>query len=515
MELSPKQQSVEQIKKAGRILILGHKNPSGDFLGSALALAKSLAGQGKSVEVVASDSIPEIYNFLPDVDSIKNGFSQDTGKIIRINLKKVPVKSVKFQKDEEHLDLILEAEKNLKFEFLDILNGEPKPDLIIVLDTPDVEKIDSIYDKNTEIFFEVPVINIDHHAGNEYFGTVNLVDLTATSTAEILVSLLEALGVKISDADTSTLLLSGIISETQSFRSSGTTPKSLTVAAQLLASGGRQQEIVNNLYRRRPMALMKVWGEMVSDIQLDANHEFAWTKVKLEKNSAISTADVMDAADELLSNNPDTNAVLILAQKGNGPVIGKFKSRKNYDVLRLAQLFEGEGVPTNATFELSDMKIGDAELLVLKTLADFWGEEKPTGGDLWNVVESSQDKEIEAEMVIGPEIKGNPSTNAQDTSNDAEAELEKELTETPNPERDAEIEKEMTSEDVIDSALNSIEKEEHKVEKRKPSGSFSSVGDVLYSKKSDYDIPIKHVAPKKSSATAQDKEIDVFDEDDE
>lgn len=500
MELSPKQQSVEQIKKAGRILILGHKNPSGDFLGSALALAKSLTDLGKSVEVVASDSIPEIYNFLPDVDSIKNGFSQDTGKIIRINLKKVPVKSVKFQKDEEHLDLILEAEKNLKFEFLDILNGEPKPDLIIVLDTPDVEKIDSIYDKNTEIFFEVPVINIDHHAGNEYFGTVNLVDLTATSTAEILVSLLEALGVKISDADTSTLLLSGIISETQSFRSSGTTPKSLTVAAQLLASGGRQQEIVNNLYRRRPMALMKVWGEMVSDIQLDANHEFAWTKVKLEKNSAISTADVMDAADELLSNNPDTNAVLILAQKGSGPVIGKFKSRKNYDVLRLAQLFEGEGVPTNATFELSEMKIGDAELLVLKTLADFWGEEQPAGGDLWQVVESnsaeaSLDKEIEREMTASP-IKD-------------EAEFEKEATETPNPERDAKIEKEMTSEDVIDSALHSIEKEEHKVEKRKPSGSFSSVGDVLYSKKSDYDIPIKHVAPKTKD------EIDVFDEESE
>lgn len=477
MELSPKQQSVEQLKKANRILIIGHKGPSGDFLGSALALKKALSDIGKTVEVAVSDPIPETYSFLPYIDEIKSNFSQDSGKILRINTQKVPVKSVKFQKDENSLDLILEADKNLKFEYIDIINGEPKPDLIIVLNTSDVEKIDSIYDKNTELFFEVPVINIDHHAGNEYFGTVNLVDLTATSTAEILVALLEALGIKINDPDSATLLLAGIISETGSFRSQNTTPKSLTVAAQLLASGGRQQEIVNNLYRKRPMALMKIWGEMLADIKQDKNHQFAWTKVKLPEDSAVTVNDVMDAADELLSGNPGTEVIMILAQKGKGPVLGKFKAKKGNDVLPLATLFGGDGVPTNSTFELSDLKLGDAELLVLKTLSDFWGEEKTSDSDVWDVIDRDTDKEIEKEMTETPKVK-------------------------------SESRKRLPEDDVIDSALSSIAKEENKVKKsKKGAGSFSSVGEVLYKKTANFEIPIKHEKVE--------KEIDVFDEDEE
>lgn len=493
MELSPKQQSVEQIKKANRILIIGHKNPSGDFLGSALALQKALTEMGKTVQVAISDDIPSTFAFLPYIDQIKTNFSQDSGKIIRINTQKVPVKSVKFQKDAEFLDFILEADKNIKFEYLTILNGEPKPDLIIVLNTADVEKIDAIYDKNTELFFEVPIINIDHHAGNEYFGTVNLVDLTATSTAEILVALLEALGIKISDADSATLLLAGIISETGSFRSQNTTPKSLTVAAQLLAGGGRQQEIVNNLYRKRPMALMKIWGEMLSDVQTDKNHSFAWTKVKLAEDSAVTVNDVMDAADELLTNNPGIEMILILVQKGKGSVCGKFKATKGQDILPLAQLFKGDGVPTNATFELADMKLGDAEMTVLKTLSDFWGEDGTPEKDVWDVIEKDEEKEIEREMIATPKV-----------SEKKEAEIEKEMTETP---------KIQTKEgaDVIDTALSSIEKEEQKVTKgtsKKGPGSFSSVGEVLYKKTANFEIPIKHDKPAE-------KEIDVFDEENE
>jgi bifunctional oligoribonuclease and PAP phosphatase NrnA len=497
MELSPKQQSVEQIKKASRILIIGHKNPSGDFLGSALALQKALTEIGKSAEVAISDPVPDIFMFLPFIDQIKTDFSQNTGKILRINTNKVPVKSVKFQKDEGTLDFILEADKNLKFEFIEIINGEPKPDLIVVLNTSDVEKIDAIYDKNTELFFEVPVINIDHHAGNDYFGTVNLVDLTATSTAEILVSLMEALGIKIADVDSATLLLAGIIAETGSFRSQNTTPKSLTVAAQLLAAGGRQQEIVNNLYRKRPMALMKTWGEMLSDIKLDANHKFAWTKVKLDEDSSVTIEDVMDSADELLSNNPNTEMVLILVQKGKGTIAGKFKSRKGISVLELAQLFEGDGVPTNATFELSDMKLGDAELTVLKTLADYWGEETEGGKDLWDIVEGKTESgtaaEIEKEMTKTPELP-----------KEQVAEIEAEMVETPEKKEDA---------DVIEHALHSIEKEENKLGKtKKGPGNFSSVGEVLYKKTAKFDIPIKQDMAKPK---AKEKEIDVFDEDDE
>lgn len=484
MELSPKQQTVELVKKANRVLILGHKEADGDLLGSSLALSKSLVSLGKTAEVVVTENIAEIFKFLPFMDSLKNELKLTEGKILRIDTKRYPIAGMKYQKENDHLDIILDAEKNLKFEFVEIVNGTPKPDLIIVLDTPDVEKIDDVYDKNTELFFEVPIINIDHHPGNEYFGTVNLVDLTASSTAEILVSLFEALGIKISDPDTATALLLGIISDTQSFRTQATTPKSLTVAAQLLAAGARQQEIISNLYKKRPMVLLKLWGEMLSGVTLDHDHRFAWTKVKLKDiaGSDISVNDVLDAADELLSNTPDADTILILCESKTGEVMGKLKGSKMGSVLELAKLFGGDGTPTNASFVMKDVSLSDAEMKILKRIQDFWSEKgEASKKEVWDVIDKSDEKDLtapETEEEIEETIPG--------------------LDELTPPETEEEIE-EATPEkngDVIDSALKSLNQEQENKE-----NSLTPLKDVIENKKKQY--------------LKENEEIDVFEEEDE
>jgi phosphoesterase RecJ-like protein len=506
MELSPKQQTVEQIKKAKKILILGHQKPEGDFLGAALALETALKNLEKTVEVVISDSLPEIYSFLPNTKNLKNEIEMVEGKILRIDTEKYPVSGMKYQKNDKHLDIILESDKNLKFQFVEIINGIPKPDLIIVLDTADVEKIDSAYDKNTELFFEVPVINIDHHAGNEYFGSVNLVDLTATSTCEILVSLFEALGVKIADPDTATCLLTGIIADTQSFRSPSTTPKSLTVAAQLLAAGGRQQEIITHLYKKRPMALLKLWGEMLAGISLDKTHRFAWTKVQMSEleGTGITATDVFDAADELLSNTPDADTILILCEVAKGKVKGKIKGAKETNILPLAQLFDGDGVATNANFEVNGTDLANIEMNILKRIHDYWGDkgQNPTT-EVWQVIEK---KEVEVEPPKGlsaamtTEEVQEAETPKEDLSvPETKEEIEETtVTETENPEFFKDVVKTETQADPIENALKSIEKEQNEV------GGFTPIGEVI-KKKKDYvkDEPLD---------STKDEEIDVFDE---
>jgi phosphoesterase RecJ-like protein len=525
MELSPKQQEVEQIKKANKILILGHQTPEGDFLGSALALSAALKSLGKSAEVVVSDNIPATYQYLPNLNEIKDSLNLTKGKVLRINTKDYPIHGMQYQKHDDFLDIILDSEKNLKFQFVEIINGLPKPDLIIVLDTADVEKIDSAYDKNTELFFEVPVINIDHHAGNEYFGQVNLVDLTATSTAEILVSLFEALGVKISDPDMATMLLTGIISDTASFRSANTTPKSLTVAAQLLAAGGRQQEIITNLYKKRPMALLKLWGEMLAGISLDASHRFAWTKVKMAEmqNMGIEASDVFDAADELLLNTPDADTILILCEVGKGKVKAKLKGSKESNVLPLAEIFGGSGTSLSANFEVEGDELDTIELNILKKIHDFWGdkgqnEEKA----VWEILAGPQEEltvpttqeEIEEtieEKLSTPETKKEVEEVTPEPLSAPVTEIEKEATETPKetkesktttpPKHPLETIREIreswdlsTSDgkDPIDDAIASIEKEQEK-------GGFSKIGDVI--------------KKKRNYLHSDDEVIDIFDED--
>lgn len=466
MELSPKQQAIELIKKAEKILILGHKEPSGDFLGSALAIAEALKSVGKKTEVIVSDPIPEIFKFLPFINEITTQYRHSNGKIIRINTQKIPVKSMQWQKGDNHLDIILETEKNLKFEFLEIINGKPKPDLIIVLCTTDTQKIDKTYDENTKLFFEVPIINIDHHAGNDYFGTVNLVDLTATSSAEILVSLFESLGIKIDNPDIATCLLTGIISETQSFRTQNTTPKSLTVAAQLLAAGARQQEIISNLYKKRPLALLKLWGDMLAGLSSDHEHRFAWTKVSLKNTTEnITPDDVFDAADELLSNTPEADLILIICETKTNQIEAKLKAKRGKDALEIAKIFDGDGISSNAYFSLQNINLERAEPFILKEIHAYWQKtnQPPLNKkEVWDVLTPELSK------------KGKNLSNPSESSDDEN------------------IVNQNSDDDIIERAIESLEKKEGE----KKNG-FASIGEILKQK-----IQSKKI----------DKEIDIFDE---
>lgn len=475
MELSPKQQTVNEIKKASRILVLGHKKPDGDHLGSLLALEGALKKLDKKCEVVVSDKIDEIFKFLPGANKVKTDFQHTDGKMLKIDTKKIPISGMKWQRDGDFLNIYLETDKNLKFEFIKIENGLPKPDLVIIVDTPDVEKIDAVYDKNTELFFEIPIINIDHHPGNEYYGTVNLVDLTATSTAEILVSLFEALGLKIDGTELATNLLAGIIYDTQSFRNQTTTPKSLTVAAQLLAAGGKQQEIISNFYKQKPVELLKVWGEMLSNIEEDKTHRFAWTTIDTINNNSISKEDIFGATDDLLSNTPDADMSLILFRGSDDKetVYGKLKGSKNKEVLTIAKLFGGGGTTFDALFEYKESNLEKAKNKILKKIADSWQDDGTIEKqEVWEVIDKNE-KDSSTKTVAN---------EALGKQNGAESRIK------------IDKRKRLEKEDAIEEALRSISQ----VEKERNQKEFINIREIIDKKKIDL--------------SGNNGDLDVFDE---
>lgn len=473
MELSPKQQAVNEIKKAESVLILGHRKPDADHLGSMLALSLALDTLGKKTELVVSGKIEANFKFLPGIEKIKDNFRHSEDKILKIDTNKIPIKGMKWQKEDEYLNIFLESEKNLKFEFIEIDNGKPRPDLVIVLNTPDIENIDNIYNKNTELFYEVPIVNIDHHPGNEYFGTINLVDLTATSTAEILVSLIEALGQKIDNEEVATSLLSGIIYSTQSFRNQNTTPKSLTVAAQLLAAGAKQQEIISNFYKKKPVELLRVWGEMLAHINEDRVHRFAWTVVDAADEQNVSKEDIFSAGDDLLTNTPDADIVLILykGKENPGIVFGKLKGSKNKEVLSLAKLFGGNGTNSDAQFNIKEESLEIAEKIILKKIADSWQDnDEIEKQEVWDVIESKNNSEGVEKNIDQPEVK----------------------------KENLKVAKE--KEDAIEEALKSISQ----IEKDQDRKEFEHIGEVISRKKGGMRV----IEGQKD----KEEEIDIFDE---
>ena len=141
-------------------------------------------------------------------------------------------------------------------------------DLIFVLGAKSLEDLGGLYEQNTDLFFETPKINIDNRAENEYFGQINLVDITVTSAAEILAELLQKYEEQLMDQDIATCLLLGIISSTRSFQHVQTTPKAFLKASELVALGARQQEIIKNIYKTKSLPLLKLWGRALARMKI-------------------------------------------------------------------------------------------------------------------------------------------------------------------------------------------------------------------------------------------------------
>lgn len=399
MELTPKQQTVELIRTARRIVVFSHQHPDGDAVASMLALTLALRKLGKTVTPACSDPVPQYLQFLPATDQVVREFDVASEFVISVDTKSVEIDKLgyKNQPEQQKLNIVIKPSRGtITPEMVSFSGGNPTADLLIVLDTNDVERLGAIYDQYTSLFYETPIINIDHHPGNDYFGKVNWVDLTATSTAEILVSLIESLsslntrpGAAVAtpankpaapvapktllDADIATLLLAGITTDTGSFQNSNTTPKSFTVAAQLVAAGARQQEIVQHIYKTKPLSTLKLWGKILGNIQEDEAGRFIWSTVHQADFSTFGAAEAETSGviDELLKTAPGIDFALLLSEKSDGLYASLRGVTKSVSVADIAGLFGGGGHDMAAAFRIAGGSLPENESEIIEKIRQF------------------------------------------------------------------------------------------------------------------------------------------------
>ncbi len=378
MELTPKQQTTQTIAAASKILVLTHVNPDGDALGSLIALYLVLKKLGKDVTAVAPEVVPNAFGFLPNTADLTKSFSGTKDFIITIDTSKTNVDRLGYKHlpEENKLNIVISPRGGtFKSEDVSFSYGASKFDLIIVLDSPDLERLGPLYDNESQLFYETPVINIDHHAGNDFFGKINWVDLTATSSAEILVSLIESLAreTPLIDENIATALLTGIITDTGSFQNANTTPKSLTVAAQLVAAGGRQQEIIRHIFKTKPLSTLKLWGRILESVRLDGPGRFIWAKISQADflSAGAQESETSGVIDELLKSAPNIDFVLLLSEKA-GQLDGSLRSvAPGIDVSQIAKLFGGGGHEAAAGFQLPGGSLIANEGGILTKIREF------------------------------------------------------------------------------------------------------------------------------------------------
>jgi phosphoesterase RecJ-like protein len=390
MEQTPKQQTVELVRNAKKIIVFSHHNPDGDALGSALALTLALRKLGKEVTVANSDPVPNTFKFLPAQEQIVSELATSGEFVISVNTNGIEVDKLGYKNvvEEQKLNIVIKTNKGaITQDLLTFKSSGASADLIFVLDTNDVDRLGSIYDRYTGLFYETPIINIDHHPGNDYFGKVNWIDLTATSTCEILVSLLESLSTlakpagaeaaaktpSLIDADIATLLLTGLTTDTGSFQNTNTTPKSFTVAAQLVAAGARQQEIVQHIYKTKSLSTLKLWGKILSGVQYDPTHRFLWSTVSGTDFTAFgaSETETTGVVDELLKSAPNIDFALLLSEKSQGLYASLRGVNKMVSVAQIAELFGGGGHEMAAAFRIPNGSLGENESEVIEKIRAF------------------------------------------------------------------------------------------------------------------------------------------------
>ena len=204
---------------------------------------------GKKVTSLVSDTLPQQIGFLETADLDKS-LSGLRDFILKVDLKQAEVDKLRYEVQEGKLNIFITPFKG-GFTQSDVsfAHGAYHYDLVIVLGVPTRARIDRVFADNQTLFASVPLVNIDFHRSNEQFGAINLIDPSAASLSEILVALAESLQNGIVDEPIATALLTGLMASTDRFTAIHTTAKSMTVAAQLMAAGAKQPNIVRALYR--------------------------------------------------------------------------------------------------------------------------------------------------------------------------------------------------------------------------------------------------------------------------
>ncbi|MEK7189439.1 MAG: DHH family phosphoesterase [Patescibacteria group bacterium] len=371
MALNLNQQIQEAINRSRQILITFRQNGDGDAIAASLALAQVLQKQGKQVEITCDSFVtPAQLKFLHSIQNVKPQLSPLQKFIIKVDVTKNKLETLSYDVKDGFLYIYITPRGGL-INRADVQTAatDLKFDLIIILDSPDLASLGKIYENNTELFVRTPTINIDHNPANEHFGKINLVEISTSSTCEIVFELLSQIEAEYLDTEIATFLLTGMIVKTRSFKTPSTNSRTLDNAGKLVEMGARREEIVQNLYRNRTLSTLKLWGQALA--HLKNNNQLGLVSLNLTKhdflNSGATPDDLPEIIDELIVNAPEAK-IIVLLYETNQAVEGIVSVNRGLDAQALVKPFNPEGTKERVKISIKNKDLVTAEKEVIENI---------------------------------------------------------------------------------------------------------------------------------------------------
>jgi hypothetical protein len=243
---TPKQQIVERVKSGKNVLVTVGNNPSVDELAAALGFTFMLGKLEKHVTSVFSGDIPPAMSFLDPESTFEN--SVDSLRDFIIALDKEKADKLRYKLEDDVVKIFITPYKTtLKKEDFTFSQGDLNVDVVVAIGVKKQEDLDKAITSHGRILHDAAVISINAGDKAGDLGAINWNDPAASSVSEMLVSISEAFGSGLLDEQISTAFLTGIVAETNRFSNEKTSPKVMTMSAQLMAAGANQQLIASNL----------------------------------------------------------------------------------------------------------------------------------------------------------------------------------------------------------------------------------------------------------------------------
>jgi nanoRNase/pAp phosphatase (c-di-AMP/oligoRNAs hydrolase) len=345
MTLSPQEQFKQFLEKSKDVLILIPENPSGDAIGSAWALYFFLKKMGAKSSIAFSNNLSPKYSFLPRPEKIMTEISGARDFVLSFDTAHNKIEGFRTEEIDGKFNIYLTPEKgSINPRDFSFILAKFKYDLIIVIDSPDLERLGKIYEKNPDLFFEVPLVNIDYRSNNDSFGQINLLDVTASSCSEILHQVLSQVQPELIDKEIADCLLTGIISATESFQKKNTTPKALLAAAALMDAGADQQTIIRWIFKTQPLHILKLWGRAMTNLNWDSAAKIAWTTLSVEDfvQSRASQKDVLPILEKLQENYSEGQVFMALYNDTPLSTIAVIKTASSETLREISLILDGK-----------------------------------------------------------------------------------------------------------------------------------------------------------------------------
>jgi nanoRNase/pAp phosphatase (c-di-AMP/oligoRNAs hydrolase) len=341
MALPETQQALSVIQKSPNILLLVSAKPSADAFASMVALYMALLNRQKGeIDAVSSSHVPRNLQFLPG--SSQTSMQPKVQPEIVMDVAG-PSTITHMRHDQLNggmrLHITLSEGAEINKEHIEVHVRQLPYDAVIVFGISDLEALGDVFTHHADFFYNTPVINIDHRANNEHFGTVNLVDITASSIAEITYELIQDLTRNDIEPGIATALYAGIVAATDSFQKPSTTPRAFKLAADLMYKLAYKESVFQHLVKTKPLHLLKLAGRTYARLRYDEYGQLFWSILRpLDfQESGAKPEHISEVMRELSNNISGYNAAFILYEDTHGRytvylLLGKGLTKRRQDI---------------------------------------------------------------------------------------------------------------------------------------------------------------------------------------